>query len=217
MGYRGKVAEQARARELRAQSWTLVEIADELGVSKGSVSTWVRDVEFVPRRRNRGHAAGPTHPMRVRKEAEIERCRAEAEAWVGELTDRDLAMFCLGLYAGEGSKTAGTVSMANTNPRYVRALLSWLRSEFEIDESRLRARLYLHEGLDLGAAMGHWARCIGIDLDRFHKPYRAVADDTLRSQKHPHGCATIVYSDTQLHRRVMARIEAIASQFDLPG
>jgi transcriptional regulator with XRE-family HTH domain len=45
MGYRGKVAEQERARELRAEAWALVEIANELGVSKSSVSLWVRDVE----------------------------------------------------------------------------------------------------------------------------------------------------------------------------
>ncbi|HSJ43224.1 MAG TPA: hypothetical protein VK923_00895 [Euzebyales bacterium] len=34
MGYRGKVAAQARARELRAQAWSLRQIADELGVAK---------------------------------------------------------------------------------------------------------------------------------------------------------------------------------------
>jgi hypothetical protein len=36
MGYRGKVAERERARELRAQAWTLKEIASELGVSRSS-------------------------------------------------------------------------------------------------------------------------------------------------------------------------------------
>src|SRR5687768_5498427 len=105
MGYRGKLAERERARELRAQSYTLVEIAQELGVSKASVSVWVRDVDFVPRPRNRGHPAGPHHPMRLKKEAEIERCRGEADAWIGSLTERELTMFALGLYAGEGDKT----------------------------------------------------------------------------------------------------------------
>jgi hypothetical protein len=81
MGNRGKVEERARARELRAQSWTLTEIADELGVAKGSVSVWVRDVDFEPRPHTRGHPAGPKHPMRVKREAEIERCRIQAEAW----------------------------------------------------------------------------------------------------------------------------------------
>ena len=75
MGYRGKVEERQRARELRAQSWTLQEIATELGVSKGSVSGWVRDVDFESRPRTRGHPAGPKHPMRLKKEAELERPR----------------------------------------------------------------------------------------------------------------------------------------------
>jgi transcriptional regulator with XRE-family HTH domain len=46
MGYRGKQAEQERARRLRSQGWTLADIAEQLGVAKSSVSTWVRDVEF---------------------------------------------------------------------------------------------------------------------------------------------------------------------------
>ena len=105
MGYGGKYVERARARELRAEAWTLQEIANELGVAKGSVSVWVRDVEFTPRPRNRGHPAGPYHPMRLKKEAEIARCRREADDWVGAMTERDSTMFALGLYAGEGDKT----------------------------------------------------------------------------------------------------------------
>jgi hypothetical protein len=217
MGYRGKVEERARARVLRAESWTLQAIADELCVSKGTVSAWVRDVEFTPRPRNRGHPAGPKHPMRLKKEAEVERCRDEASAWVGELSPRDQAMFCLGLYAGEGSKTPGTVSMANTNPRFLCALLAWIRSEFEIDECRMRARLYLHEGLDLDDAMNFWSQALGVPINQFQKPYRAVADSSIRSRKHPRGCATVIYSEAFLHRRVMARIEAITSRFDIPG
>jgi transcriptional regulator with XRE-family HTH domain len=51
VGYRGKVVEQERARELRALGWTLLDIARELGVAKSSVSLWVRDVAFEPRPR----------------------------------------------------------------------------------------------------------------------------------------------------------------------
>jgi AcrR family transcriptional regulator len=217
MGYRGKVEQHQQARELRALSWTLQEIADELGVSKSSVSTWVRDVEFEPRPRNRGHPAGPKHPMRLKKEAELERCREEAEAWLRDMSDRDLAMFCLGLYAGEGSKTEGALSMANTNPRYLRVLLAWLRDAFDLDESRLRARLYLHDGLDLDQATRHWSEVLDVPPEQFHKAYRAVPDSSIRSRKHPRGCATIVYSSSLFHRRVMAMIEAVASRFDLPG
>ncbi len=77
MGYGGKVEEQQRARELRAQSWTLLDIANELGVSKSSVSLWVRDVEFVPnpRRHNYWTRENP-HPQQVAKEAEIDALQA---------------------------------------------------------------------------------------------------------------------------------------------
>jgi len=217
MGYRGKLAERERARELRAQSWTLVEIARELGVSKGSVSLWVRDVDFVPRPRNRGHPTGPKHPMRVRKEAEIARCQAEAEAWVGDLTDRELTMFALGLYAGEGSKTEGSVIFANSDPRLVLVFVRWLRCQFDIDESRLRMGMYLHADLDLGAAVAFWSDLTAIPISQFHKPYRAVVDATRRSNRHEMGCVRLVYSDSLVHRRVMAMIAAVTSRIAIPG
>jgi len=105
MGYGGKYVERAKARDLRAQAWTLVEIANELGVSKASVSVWVRDVDFVPRPRNRGHPAGPKHQMRLKKEAEIALCRDSAGNRIGALSERDRLMYALALYAGEGSTT----------------------------------------------------------------------------------------------------------------
>lgn len=217
MGYRGKVEQRQRARELRAASWTLQEIAAELDVSKSSVSVWVRDVEFDPRPRNRGHPAGPQHPMRLKREAEIEQCRLEAEEWARDLTDRDLEMFVLGLYAGEGNKTGGEIAMANTNPAYLQLFLGWVRRRFEIDESRLRCVLYLHQGLDIDAATAFWSERLGIPPEQFTKPYRAVADSTLRSRKHVNGCATARYGSTLLHRRVMAMISAIACRFADPG
>jgi len=218
MGYRGKLVERERARELRATSWTLADIAAELGVSKSSVSVWVRDVDFEPRPRNRGHRSHRPHPLTVRKEAEIERCRTEAERFIGRLSERDLEMFCLALYAGEGAKQDGRgLVFANSDARLIAIFLHWLRSSFEIDEAKFRMRLYLHEGLDLDGALRHWIRVSGIPRRQFNKPYRAVADATRRTNKHANGCATVVYHCALTHRRVMARIEAISSRFDLPG
>jgi hypothetical protein len=217
MGYAGKWVERERARELRAQSWTLLDIATEVGVSKSSVSLWVRDVPFDLRPRNRGHSSHKPHPLTVKKQAEIERCRVEAAEFVGEMSERDLTMFCLGLYAGEGGKTQGAVSFANTNPIYLAAFACWLRRTFEVDLARVRVKLYLHEGLDLEAATGHWSRLLDVPQAQFGKAYRAVADPTRRTAKHVNGCATLVYSCTTTHRRVMAMVAAVASPFANPG
>lgn len=217
MGYPGKFVEREQAKQLRAQSWTLQEIADELGVAKGSVSVWVRDVEFIPKPRNRGHATNKPHPLHVKKLEEIERCKIEADCLFGALSRRDRNLFALGLYAGEGAKTDGSVSMANTNPVLLSVFISWLREEFAVDESRLRARLYLHEGLDLDEASSFWSQLLEIPLERFQKPYRSIVDPTRRHAKHLFGCTTVIYSCATTHRRVMARIEAITSHLVLPG
>lgn len=218
MGYRGKVEQRQRARELRAASWTLQEIAAELDVSKSSVSVWVRDVEFDPRPRNRGHPAGPKHPMRLKREAEIEASRVEAAAWVGSLTARDRAIYALGLYAGEGGKSdEGGIVFANSDPVLVVAFLAWLRQEFEIDEKRLKGRLYLHADLDIDAAEVFWSEATSIPRSQFQRAYRAVVDETMRHHRHRTGCFTVRYYSRSLHRRVMARIAAIGSAVADPG
>lgn len=211
MGYRAKLAEQARARELRADAWTLNEIAAELGVSKSSVSLWVRDLAFTPRARiNLPKARNrPPNALQRRKQDEIDRFRAEGLERIGRLSDRDLLIAGTALYAGEGSKRDGKVGFANTNPAMMRLFCLWLRSVFDIDEPRLRIHLYLHQGLDLDAAMTHWSAVTTIPLGQFGAPYRAVPDASIRTAKHEFGCATVSYSCSRTHRAIMGLVNAL--------
>lgn len=217
MGYGGKVEERQRARELRAQAWTLADIASELGVAKSSVSLWVRDVAFEPRPRNRGHPGHSPHPAHLAKLAEIERCRNEARATIGELSDREFLMFGLALYAGEGAKRDGELRLANTDARLIAVYAAWLRKFFRIDESRLRVKLYLHDDLDLETAIGFWSAVTGVPASQFRQPYRARADPSTRTRKHVHGCATLIYNCSLTHRRVIAMIGQITSTIVDPG
>lgn len=217
MGYGGKLVEQQRARELCAQAWTLAEIAAELGVARSSVSTWVRDVEFTPRPRNRGHAGHRPHPLKLRKEAEVERCLREGAERIGQLSDREFLVLGLALYAGEGAKREGEIRFANSDPRMIVIFLAWLRRFFDIDESRLRMRLYLHADLDLEAAIAYWSSLTSIPPEQFTKPYRAPADRTMRRNRHVHGCPSISYGCSSTHRRVMGMVAAILSTTALPG
>ena len=71
----GKLEEQARARELRAEGKLLADIATELGVSKSSVSVWVRDVDFTPSKRRYGPQRRPNrlHDEKLRQIEELNR------------------------------------------------------------------------------------------------------------------------------------------------
>lgn len=210
MGYRGKIVEQERARALRAEAWTLAEIAAELGVARSSVSLWVRDVEFAARPRRSGRRRAPNR-LQVAKQAEIERLRQEGAERIGALSERDLLVAGTALYAGEGAKRDGEVRFTNTDPRMVLLFCTWLRRFFAIDEARLRARLYLHEGLDLDAATCFWSELTAIPADQFRQPYRAAADPTLRRAKHENGCIGVGYCCSRTQRGVMGLVEALLS------
>jgi transcriptional regulator with XRE-family HTH domain len=224
MGYRGKTVEQQRARELRAEGWTYAEICGELAVSRSSVSLWVRDVEVdgaewkrrARANRNFGARRRGPNKLQVAKQAEIDRCRREAADWLGSLSERDLFMAGIALYAGEGFKTGGAVGLANTDPRLVALFLRWLRRFFDIDESRLRVRLYLHQGLDLDAAQAFWSELTAVPPAQFGAPYRAVADASRRASKHPMGCPAVRYSSVHELRRVLALVDALV-QFSVPS
>jgi hypothetical protein len=216
MGYRGKLSEQQRARQLRADGWTLSDIADNLHVSRSSVSLWVRDVDFAPLPRRRARRRGP-NALQRRKAAEIAALRAEGVARIGILTPEAFLAAGAALYAGEGAKRDGMVAFANSDPRMIAFFCAWLRRFFAIDESRLSVRIYLHEGLDLDAARCHWSQVTGIPLSQFRRGYRAVADSTIRSNKHPYGCAYVTYCSARTHRAIMGLVDALLSSETDPG
>jgi hypothetical protein len=161
LGYRGKVKEQERARALRAQNRTLADIAETLGVSKSSVSIWVRDVPFTPTLKLRGPHRRP-HPAHEAKLRQIEELDREGAARIGTLSDAQFLVAGVALYAGEGSKGDGAVQLANADATIIRFFCAWLRHFFAVDESRLRVRVYLHQGLDLEAAEAFWSATTGV-------------------------------------------------------
>ena len=125
---------------MRAEAWTLQEIGDHLGVAKGTVSVWVRDVDFEPRPRRKARKRGPNKLQRA-KAAEIERRRVEGLERIGRLSDREFLMAGLGLYAGDGTKQGSSVHFANSNPDLVRLFCEWFGRFFDVDERRLRVNL----------------------------------------------------------------------------
>jgi transcriptional regulator with XRE-family HTH domain len=212
MGYRGKIDEQNRARDLRTEGWTMPEIAEELGVSRSSVSLWTRDVPYTPRRPPRsGYDARTRTPntLQRRKAEQIEELLAEGRERIGQLSEREFLISGAMLYAGEGTKTDGAVGLANSDPRMHAFFCAWLRHFFAIDESRLRVWMYLHEGLDLDAAERFWSDLLDIPRTQFGKAYRAVPDASIRRSKHPMGCPKVAYSCVKTHRAVMGLVTAL--------
>lgn len=216
MGYRGKVELQEKARLMRAESRTLEDIATTLGVSKSSVSLWVRDVAFEPRPRMSPATRRP-HPQHLAKVAEIADCDDGGLKRIGVLSSDAFLAAGVALYAGEGSKTDGKVLFANTNAEMVQFFCVWLRRFFTIEESRIRVRVYLHEGLDLEETERFWSEVTGVPREQFRAPYRATPDPSIRLTKHEHGCVYVYYCCSRTHREIMGLVRALLLSSAIPG
>jgi hypothetical protein len=215
VGYRGKLEEQEKARRLRSEGHTLADIASILSVSKSSVSLWVRDMNIEVRRgtpvRRRPHA------QHTAKLAQIEACDRLGRERVGRISDEAFLVAGAALYAGEGNKRDGDLKFSNTNGEMVAFFCAWLRHFFEIDEARIRARIYLHQGLDLDGAEEYWSSVTHIPRPQFTAPYRAVPDPSIRKAKHEFGCVYVSYPCSRTHREIMGLVRALLSCDVIPG
>ena len=106
MGYRGKLIERHRARKMRAAGMTMPDIAAALGVSRGSVSLWTRDVPFEPGPRRRARRREP-NALQRRKQAEIDELLEEGRRRIGELSDREVLVAGAPCTRVKGARPAG--------------------------------------------------------------------------------------------------------------
>ena len=120
-----------RAVDLRRRGWSYNVIAVRLGVSKSTLSHWLREVPYQPNRavveRIRLGPARAAVIKQQRRARQIELLRAEGRRHVGRLSARDLLFLGLGLYLGEGTKSYEEVRLINADPKAVQVAMSVCR------------------------------------------------------------------------------------------
>jgi transcriptional regulator with XRE-family HTH domain len=231
---RAKDGPRTRARDLREQGLDYEEIAAELGVSKSSVSLWVRDLPRPARlsyeecrRRSEEGTRRYWEAERPLREAARAADRAAAAAQIGPLSDRELLIAGAIAYWCEGAKSkpyrrAEAVNFINSDPALIRLFLRFLELT-GVTPQRLRYRLHIHETADVQAQTSYWQRVTGAAPSQFsqpnikrHKP-RTVRRNTGTDY---HGCLQIwVSGGGELYRKIEGWASAImaADVTDLPA
>jgi len=200
---RAKDAERARALELRALGRTHRGIAAELGVSKASVSEWLR-----PPGRPRSAEALAARRRRVGIERQQEKLAA-ARA-VGVLTDRELLLVGAVAYWAEGTKAkpwcpGEALTFTNSDPDMIRLFLRWL-DLLGVDPQRLRFTVQIHESADVEEAKRFWADVVGGSSEAFRKTVlkrHTPRTNRKNTGQHYHGCLRVyVRQSAELYRRM---------------
>jgi transcriptional regulator with XRE-family HTH domain len=208
---------RVRARDLREQGFDYSQIAAELGVSKSSVSLWVRDLPRPPglsyeECRNR-IAEGVRRywaAERPIREAERAAARAAAAAQIGQLSNREILITGAIAYWCEGGKNKpdrrdDRVNFINSDPALIKLFLRFL-DVAGVGRERLIFRVYIHESADLAAAQRLWLDVTQARPDQFRRPVlKRHNPRTIRKNTGDgyHGCLRIdVLRGTDLYRKI---------------
>lgn len=170
--------EKEVARRLRSEGKSIKEIERLIGVRRSSISTWVRDVPLTEEQKKR--LAARTLSLDVLERRRQTRLSNGYKARypflqmgvsdIEALKTIDLFMLGLGLYWGEGSKTArGTIELSNTDPRIIQIYILFLTNICGFPKNRLRAHVGVHSHIASNEAEKYWSRISGIPVSQFYK------------------------------------------------
>jgi transposase-like protein len=219
-----KPAERLEARRLRSEEGASIKaIASRLGVSRSSVSLWVRDIELAPAQLAALAQANPAMNRQRSGTAKwSEMCRHRRLAWQEEGRARARAddplhrAGCM-LFWAEGTKGRNTA--ANADPELLRVFRRFLAECYAVPDARLAfsVNCFLGNGLALAEIEAHWLEIL--DLPRaclrasiVNRPSRA---SRRRGRTLVYGTGRLAVSSTAVVQSIYGAIQEYAA-FDRP-
>jgi transcriptional regulator with XRE-family HTH domain len=216
-----KVEERELARRLRAEDGLAIKvIAKRIGVSVGSVSRWVRDIDLTEDQEAALRAGNPIFNRQVSgttRASELARGRRlEAQAHGRSRAANADSLHQIGcmLYWAEGAKRRHHVTFTNSDADMVALFVRFLRRCYGVsdDSVALSVNVHLGNGLALGEIERFW-------LDRLELPSsclrQAIVNNTSSASKRKrrtliYGTARVCVYSTFIVQSIFGAIQAYA-------
>lgn len=163
-----------KAVDLRRRGNSYSYISSHTGVSKSTLSDWLASIPYEPNEKTilrigKARAASGAKKSLIKRKSFEEAKRQALEEIIGVST-RDLMMFGLGLYLGEGAKTAGIVRIVNSDPKVIQLAIAWFLS-LGIQKKQFAPRIHLYPDSNVQESLQFWSGATTIPLSQFHKPH----------------------------------------------
>lgn len=173
---RAKDELRAHALALRLEGKSYNDIRAQVGVSKSTLSLWLRDVPLTDEHRlalemrSVDQRSQARHARRLRRNQTIMSAACDE---IAELSERELFIAGLVAYWAEGAKNKPggpnrQVSFINSDPAMIRLFLAWL-ALLGIGSGDLTFRVSIHESGAPEDAEEYWADCVGVDRSVFRR------------------------------------------------
>ncbi|HLO32614.1 MAG TPA: helix-turn-helix domain-containing protein [Anaerolineales bacterium] len=224
---RAKSEERLLAEKLRCeQGLSYNEIANLIGVSKSTLSHWLKNLpltveqeERIQKRVESNQTAFVATAWKINKERfQLARKQAfqsgiEVVSQLPHVNSVDELAFSM-LYLGEGDKTGNRVQIASTDPMILQYFLWGMEKLYKVDRKLVSLRLNLIElARPLEKQMLEWW---GIQLSCASAQFAKTQFDS-RSKRaeitgNYHGVCSITYNDTYLYERLTGVFSAYVTE-----
>ena len=204
-----KILQKLEARKLRKLGLSYTEILKRVGVSKSTLSIWLRDINLTPKQKANliNKMDRIRYDVAKRKVADrIERTNTiirKAKREVKSLMGRPLFFVGVSLYWAEGAKNyTESVKFANSDENMIILMMRWLREICKVPEKKFRIHIHMHNLHSRDNINVYWSELTNIPLAQFYKPY--IKQTSLGQRKNIlyNGTCSIIVNDKTLFRKI---------------
>lgn len=226
---RSKFFEKEKAIKLRKKGYSYSEILKSVGVSRSTLSEWLRHVTIsniqIDRLRLRNEKARKlgSIALKIQRITKSEKIIKQSIAEIGNIDINTLRIIGATLYWTEGSKQnehepSKELIFTNSDPKMIRTYLLWLVKCLSIKNDDIKFEIYIHETYNKTSRelSEYWSKVTGFTSDKLSKIYfKKNKVNSYRKNKgeYYNGVLRVtVRKSTDINRKVMGWIEGICLQ-----
>jgi len=212
-----RLLEKQKAISLRKKGLSYSQIKGFLGISKSTLSSWLKDFPLSEERIKELKGSEQKiercrETKRKKKEARLNDFYNEEKKRILPLSEKELYLAGFFLYWGEGSKNDFTrISISNTDPAVIKFFMSWLEKCWNVKKENLRINLHLYKDMDINKEINFWTEVLEISKLQFDNPY--IKDSISKNINHKkgfgHGTCNLKIGDARLSERVLMGLKVL--------
>ncbi len=219
-----KILLREQAIKLRIEGHTYGQIRRTLGVSKSTLSGWLKNLPLSSEQtilltKNKSLAKDlAIEKYRItRTNQRLERIKKvliQQEKALLPLSKRELFFAGLFLYWGEGAKLRGRVSISNTDPKIIKFALFWMTEILNIPSDKILVRLHLYKDMNGEEVISFWSACLNLPKEQFGKPYIKKSNrEGLTYKSFGHGTCNLHYGSVALSDMIAMSIKSVSDKY----
>jgi predicted transcriptional regulator len=216
--------ERVEAQGMRKKGFSLSEISKKLGVSKSSVSGWVRNIVLskaqtaILEKRYKGSVSieKRRRSRLVNEEKKRSIVVQNAKSQVRDLISDKLFIAGTMLYFAEGGKRQrGLVRFSNSDPDMIKVMMKYFTVVCQVSDTDFRGHIHTHSQSQVKKAEKYWSGVSDIPLKQFYKTFVAKkkAGNYAPVRVLEYGTFDIYICNTQLFLTIQGWTQGLVEEF----